>query len=141
MMRFTCRGCLDSAFVLCFTRFEALRGDAIHLQGASGLSICVVFCSLRLCQVMRFTCRECLDSAFVFCFARFVTLPGDAIQFHGVSRYSICIVFYMVWGSAGDAIHLSGNCHQAYPYSMDSQVEVEKIKMHVREKVKFPCSS
>ena len=67
-MQFTCRECPDSTFVLRFAQFEALPGDPIHiavniqiqylysvlvrseappddailLQGASGLSICIV---------------------------------------------------------------------------------------------------
>ena len=43
MRLFTCRECLDSVFVLRFTRFEALPGDAINLQGMSRLSICIAF--------------------------------------------------------------------------------------------------
>ena len=70
-MRFTCRECPDSAFVMRFTRFEA-------------------------CQVMRFTCRECPDSAFVLCITQFDALPGDAIHLQEVSGFSISIVFYTV---------------------------------------------
>ena len=42
-MRFTCRECPDSAFVLRFTWFEALPGDAMHLQGVSGFNIYIHF--------------------------------------------------------------------------------------------------
>ena len=90
-MRFTCGECPDSVFVLCFTWFEALPADAIHLHGVSGFSICVLH-GLRLCEVMRFTCRGCQGSAFVIlCFTCLETLPGDAMHLQGVSGFSIYI--------------------------------------------------
>ena len=71
MVRFTCGECLGSAFVLCFTQCEALRGDVSHLQGVSGFSI-------------------------VFFFTQFEALPGDPIHLQGVYRFNICIAFCTV---------------------------------------------
>ena len=75
MMRCTCRECPDSAFVLSFTWFEALPGDAIHLQEVSRFSISIAFTQFEL-------------------------LSGDAIHLQVLSGFSICIEFYAVQCSA-----------------------------------------
>ena len=96
MMRFTCRECPDSIFVLRFARFEALPGDAIHLQGVSRCSIALCSTQFEALLVMRFSCRECPDSAFVLCFTWFEALPGDAIHLQGASKFNMRIVFCTV---------------------------------------------
>ena len=83
MMRFTCRGCLDLVFVLCFARLGCAWIQHLY---------CVLH-TLRLCDVMRFTYRERQDSTFVSRSAKLEALPGDAIHLQGVSRLNICIAF------------------------------------------------
>ena len=46
MTRITCRECPESMFVLCFAWFEAPPGDTNHLQGVSGINVCIAFCSV-----------------------------------------------------------------------------------------------